>query len=65
MCLSVPRVLYALGRRVKKHVNVAQSYKKRRRLVGVVTPHSAGTLAFSTLQRRGGRDGQVLLWGSK
>lgn len=27
--------------------------KKRRRLVGVVTPHSAGTLAFRTLQRRG------------
>jgi hypothetical protein len=27
--------------------------KKRRRLVGVVTPQSAGTLAFGTLQRRG------------
>ena len=27
--------------------------KKRRRPSGVVTPHSAGTLAFRTLQRRG------------
>ena len=30
-----------------------EKIKKRRRLVEVVTPHSAGTLAFGTCQRRG------------
>jgi hypothetical protein len=43
----------------------ANSYQKRRRLGGFVTPHSADTLALSTCHCRGDRVGQVLLWGSK